>query len=529
VQPALWSIAVTPESPRVGVEDLRCVVHGLPASEVSLSWELNEQPYTGPQLADDLIPGGRLEAGGRYACVGERNGFTQRAETEVRVPSVLVLLADDLGWGDVNGFGKGPASITPQLDRLADEGVRFSQAYVSAPLCSPSRASLLTGRHPQRFGYEFNIAGWSGRGLPAEELTLGEVLGGRARTSYIGKWHLGVEPAFYPSRHGFEDFVGFLSGKHVSMEPGLVGVVTSAMTPEDIIDWTTPTFDELVLRNGAVSEWDGTQHLTDFFADEAIDRIQASDEPFFVLVSFNAPHLPLQAPLSHVALVPNGSLNPDIRAYQATVAGMDAAIGRILDAVDSSAHADDTLVVFLSDNGCPAEPGHGCSNQPLEGVKLQLTEGGLRVPMVARWPDRLMPGEFTDPVSAMDLLPTLAFAMGADLRRAPELDGVNLLPYLFGERPGEVPHEALYWRLGGVRAVRMGPYKLVQHRPAGLLWLFDVEADPAERFDLSADLPDVVEELIAALDAQEDIYIPPAWPPRPDVIDYYGTEVEFWR
>jgi arylsulfatase A-like enzyme len=526
---ATWGLTLTPRRARVGVDDLRCQVHGISPSQVDLRWEVDGRPMPEVTRGLHVLPAGRLAAGRTYTCVAERNGVAQRVRSHIRVPSVLVLLADDLGWGDVGAFGEGPAADTPRLDQLADEGVRFDQAYASAPMCGPSRAGLITGRQQQRFGFEYNPEGGRDRGLPTRETTLGEVLGTRVRTAFIGKWHLGDEPRFEPRQRGFDDFVGFLGGKQLSLDPSRPHVLTRWLRPADLTQWASTDLVDQVQRNGRPAEWDGQQHLTDFLADAAIAQITSSNRPFFTLVSFNAPHIPIQAPAEHLMLVANPSSDAETLAYQATVAGLDAAIGRILDAVAASPHGDDTLVVFLSDNGCPTALLGACSNDPLTGGKLLLTEGGLRVPMMLSWPDRLTQRVVHDPVSTLDLLPTLAGALDVDTTRLPALDGVNLLPFLAGSRVGEPPHDALAWRVGGIRAVRRGPYKLVEHVTERIRWLFDIDNDPEEQVNLAAALPDVVDELHELLEQRELRYMQPAWEGETEVRDYYGTDVVVWH
>jgi arylsulfatase A-like enzyme len=526
VAPPTWTVSVTPQAARVRVDDLICAVPGLPPAEVALRWEVDGQPLPASTDGAEVLPAATLRPGSDYTCVATYQGVSQRASARVRVPSVLVLLTDDLGWGDVNGFGTGPAAHTPRLDQLADQGVTFTQAYASAPVCGPSRAGLITGRQQQRFGFEFNLGAVSSWGLHPQERTMGDVLGSRVRTAYLGKWHLGTEPEFHPLARGFDAFAGFLAGRHINQQPNLPGALDAWLSAADLNQWSAPASNDPLQRLGIDAAWDGAQqHLTDYFADAAIETLFASDEPFFTFVSFNAPHLPLQATADHLALVPSPSGDPSVLAYQATVAGLDAAIGRVLDALAASAHGDDTLVAFLSDHGCPPALVGACSNDPLAGGKLLLTEGGLRVPLLLSWPDRLAPGVVDDPVSLLDLLPTFASALGVSGPALPQFDGVDLLPFL-ADPSATPPHPLLAWRLGPVRAVRVGPYKLIEHVPAGLSWLFDVEADPGEQFDLSASEPALLSELRAALDAQELSYQSPAWPGDVSSRTYFGVPVQ---
>lgn len=443
----------------------------------------------------------------------------------VRPANVVVLLADDLGYGDLALYG-GPTA-TPRLEGLAAQGVRFSQAYAAAPLCGPSRAGLLTGRAPNRYGFEYNVADdpdLADRGLEPSEKTLGDLLAARGYdTAAIGKWHLGAGAVHHPNVRGFQKFWGFLNGRRPSLQPGLPGVIEYQMDEGEIRQWPRVPGGFYVELNGVEVTLDD-RHLTDRIADEAADYVRHHTEaPFLLYVPFQATHFPIQATPDQLAAVPPVPGDDVSWAYRASVYALDNAIGHVLDAIDESGLAEHTLVVFASDNGCP-EPGVMCSNGDLTGGKLQLTEGGIRVPMVVRWPQHVLaPGTVSDEVvSLLDVLPTALHAAGAPLPST-ELDGVDLVPLLDGTATPPL-HEALYWRILPDRAIRQGDVKVVDllnHR-----WRFDLAADPGETVDLNADDHDGSMPYIDLLEQRgDDAYVPPAWVGRPATMSYYGTDV----
>jgi arylsulfatase A-like enzyme len=415
---------------------------------------------------------------------------------EAKQPNILLIVGDDMGYADV-GFHGCQDIPTPNLDRLAAAGVRFTNGYVSGPYCSPTRAGLLTGRYQQRFGHEFN-AGGAGTGLPTTETTLADRLrrAGYA-TAAIGKWHLGSAEQFHPQQRGFQEFFGFLGGAH---------------------DYFN---DQGIVRGSeAVKE---PEYLTDAIGRESSEFIKKQGEqPWFLYVAFNAVHTPMQADDSR--LMKFASIeNKTRRTYAAMMFAMDEAIGRIRRTVEETGQAERTLVVFLSDNGGPTMPGvtiNGSRNTPLRGSKRTTLEGGVRVPFVVAWPGHVKPGVYEQPVIQLDAHATALAAAGV----APEtkLDGIDLLPYVSGAKTG-TPHEALYWRFGQQMAIRMGDYKLVRYdRNADTLSgagnqgatetkLYNLASDIGEASDLAAKMPDKVKELQARWDEWNSQLVPPLW------------------
>jgi arylsulfatase A-like enzyme len=460
------------------------------------------------------------------------------------LPNVVLVVADDLGKHDVSLYE--PAAVaTPSLERLAQEGVTFSAGYVTSPVCSPSRAALLTGRYPQRFGFEllthdryprnrlewwvarafFSSHGWHAidelrvptardrdrQGLPPSELTLAELLRRRGyATGIFGKWHLGWGEHALPERRGFERQYGFYDAFSLYADPDDPAYegVRDAYFADRWQWWQGRRGGSVIRRDGVAIEESG--YLTDRIAEEAVAWIRAQQGPFFAYVPFNAPHAPLQAPRA-VAERFAAEPDPDRRVYLAMIAVLDEALGRILTALDEAGIADETLVVFTSDNGAATYTGVA-SNAPLRGGKLTNFEGGVNVPLVVRWPGRLASGgRYAEPVSTLDLFMTVARAAEVELPGDRAYDGVDLLPYLRGERSGP-PHEALFWRAGGHRAIRAGAYKLVSDARTETRVLYDMAQDPSEQRDLSAREPARVEELEARLRAWEATLVPPRWP-----------------
>ena len=411
---------------------------------------------------------------------------------ERRKPDILIIVSDDHGYADT-GFNGCKDIATPNLDSLAQTGVRLSNGYVSCPYCSPTRAGLLTGRYQQRFGHEFNpgAADSENIGLPLSETTLADRLKAAGYvTGVVGKWHLGGVPKFHPQRRGFDEFFGFLGGAH-SYFPGQGAPIyrgTEAVVEKD--------------------------YLTDAFAREAVSFVERhKKEPFFLYLAFNAVHTPMHADDKRIGRF--ASIKDESRRkYAAMLTALDEGVGKVLEALRASGLEQDTLIVFLSDNGGPTMRGttiNGSRNDPLRGSKRTTLEGGIRVPFVVRWKGSLPEGSvYEQPVIQLDVLPTVLAAAGLKTDTDWRLDGVNLLPHLKGEK-SEPPHDALYWRLGQQTAVRRGDWKLVRYDQTADLAgatsdaqseakvtqprLYNLAQDVGEGKDLAADHPEKVKEL----------------------------------
>jgi arylsulfatase A-like enzyme len=408
-----------------------------------------------------------------------------------RKPNIVLILADDLGYGDLGVQGC-PDIPTPNVDGLAQHGTRFTDAYVSCPVCSPTRAGLLTGRYQQRFGHETNPgpqeAADSAFGLPVSETLMPQRLKALGyRTGMVGKWHLGYKPELQPSRRGFDEFFGFLGGAHAYLP---------ARGQAQILRGTEPVTEK--------------EYLTDAFAREAaafIDRHRR--DPFFLYLAFNAVHTPMQSVDKYRARF--GAIKDETRrTHAAMLAAMDDGVGQVLKTLRQHELERDTLVIFLSDNGGPT-PQTTSSNAPLRGYKAQMWEGGIRIPFMVQWKGRLPEGRVCRrPVISLDLLPTAVAAGGGTVSPDWKLDGVNLLPLLAGETAA-VPHETLCWRMVDKRAIRHGDWKLVvetgQKQPA----LFNLAEDIGEKRDLAGAMPEKVKELEDRYRAWSAQMIPPAW------------------
>jgi arylsulfatase A-like enzyme len=410
-----------------------------------------------------------------------------------RRPNVVLIVSDDQGYADLGCFGSKQVK-TPNLDRLAREGVRATSFYVTWPACTPSRGSLLTGRYPQRNGLydmvrndvvnyghkytpeEYAVSPEMTLGLDVREQTLGDVLRRAGyRTGIVGKWDMGQAKRFLPLQRGFDVFFGH----------GNNG-----------IDYYTHE------RYGVPSLFRGNERVreegyaTDLFRREALRFIgESKGKPFFLYLPFNAPHVAstygpekYQVPAKYLAMYPDADPKANRTKYLAMVTCMDEAIGAVLDRLAALGLERDTLVLFFSDNG-GARPG---DNGPLRGFKTQMFEGGLRVPFLARWPGCLPAGRVTDEfLSTLEVLPTLAAATGAPLPEKVILDGFDMLPVLEGRT--ESPRAEMFWQRRGDKAARVGPYKWVESAKGS--GLFDLSRDIGETTDLSHEHPDVLKRV----------------------------------
>jgi len=416
------------------------------------------------------------------------------ADTPARPPNVVIFLSDDLGWGEL-GFQGNQQIPTPHHDSIAANGVRFTQGYVAATYCSPSRAGLLTGRYPTRFGHEFNPGGnRATAGLPLSEKTIAERMKSAGyQTICVGKWHLGEDPKFYPTARGFDEFYGTLANTPF-IKPKLFMDTRKA---KEVVEVTDPNF-----------------YTTDAYAERACDFIDRNkDKPFLLYLPFNAQHAPLEAPQKYMERVKALKIeDPKRQLFAGMMLAMDDAIGRVLGKLRETGLEQNTLVWYLADNGGPTQ-GTTSSNGVLRGFKMTTNEGGTRVPIVVQWKGRLPAGKVYDqPVIQLDILPTVFAAIGKPLDvQSEKLDGVDLLPYLSGENAAR-PHQTLYWRFGEQWAVRDGDWKLVASRVDGNTpRLINLAEDAAEAKDLSAAHPDKVKALKAKWDTWSGQQAPPAW------------------
>lgn len=520
-------VLLTNLAPQAHVDDLGCTVSGPGAT--GHQWFRDGLVWDGDVAArsalSSTIPSSALAAGRRWTCVlegGPDDGLS--ADAIAKRPDVVLLFADDLGFGDVGAFGAA-TGVTPRIDTLADEGVRFTEGYASAPVCSPSRAGIFTGRQGSRFGFEYNVGASvperPRRGLPITERTLGDVMQDAGYTTALfGKWHLGYQVEHRPWTRGFDHFFGFLSGQRSMTDPAREDVLSRYLFGWTVEQWDSGRIEDSLIENGELVTLDD-RHLTDRLADEAITWMQAqpAEDSLLMVVAFNAPHIPLQATPEHLALVPDPPTDDDdTLAYLGMVVALDRAIGRVVDALEAAGRGD-ALIIVTSDNGCVDVP--YCSNGPLNGAKGSLMEGGVRVPYVLRWPGVAEPGTTSDAlVSTLDILPTFAGAAGLRGDALPELDGLDLRHHLQGR--AEIVHDALYWRILPARAIRRADAKLTQVWQRS--WLYDLGSDLGEASDLSKAQPADVLDLEARLVEQGLLYQSPAWQPQWTEASYYDSE-----
>ena len=435
-------------------------------------------------------------------------------------PNIIVLLADDLGYGELGCQGNEEIP-TPHIDSIAANGVRFTNGYVTGPNCSPSRAGFLSGRIPTRFGYENNPIGHRNEdpaiGFPTSETTLAETMQDAGYTTgLLGKWHLGGTAAYHPFRHGFEEFFGFMHEGHYFVQPPYEGVTTmlrrKTLPDGEVGRWigkkkliyhkwpsNEPDYDadNPIIRGGQpVME---TEYLTDALTREAVDFIDRHDDkPFFLYLAYNAVHSPLQGAdaymrkFSHIQDIQR-------RIFAAMLANMDDSVGAVMKQLRKSGLEENTLVFFLSDNGGPTRE-LTSSNAPLRGQKGMMYEGGLRVPFMVQWKGTLPKGKvYNHPVTSLDIYATAAANAKAT---APEnIEGVDLIPYLTSKR-SDRPHDTLFWRQGNKAGLRHGDLKLVRmggRKAVGnAKWeLYDLSKDISEERNLAKANPEHLSELVA--------------------------------
>ena len=451
-----------------------------------------------------------------------------------RPPNIILIVADDLGYNDISTFGGGIVQ-TPSIDRLAKEGAVFNQSYSGASTCAPSRAMMMTGRYPTRTGFEFtptpagmgkavsligggmdnnlppgfydeameaNQPPYELKGLPPEEITIAETLKDSGYyTAHIGKWHLGIDNGMAPHEQGFDDSLLMTGGLYLPEDD--LNVV-NAKIPFDPIDkflWKAMTYSN-TFNSGDENRFKPKGYLTDYWTDESINVIKANkNRPFFLYLAHWGPHTPLQATREDYDAV--GDIQPHRkRVYAAMIRAIDRSVGRVLDTLDQEGLVDNTLVMFTSDNGGAGYIGIPEVNQPFRGWKITMFEGGLRVPMMIKWPSKITAGTVVDtPVAHIDVMPTLT-AAAATQSKAAEIDGVNLLPLVTRQGDQSWDRETLFWQNGHYQVVRHGDWKLqVNDRPTDGLqyWLFDLAKDPTEQNNLATVRQDKVNELNALL------------------------------
>lgn len=387
-------------------------------------------------------------------------------------PNIIVIMADDLGWGDISANGSDMIS-TPNIDRLAEQGIRLTSFYAGSNVCTPSRAALMTGRYPIRSGMQHVVMPHHDGGLPQSEFTIAELMkNAKYATGMVGKWHLGHQEKHWPTEHGFDEFYGV--------------AYSNDMKPFDLYHHKT-----------VVQSPVDQQKLTDRYASAATDFIaRNADRPFFLYYAETFPHIPLFVPDDKAKQSKAG-------LYGDVVEHLDAGIGRIMKALDKHGLTDNTLIIVTSDNG-PWFEGDG---GPMRGRKGETFEGGYRVPFIARWPGKFRAGSLSKEMAMnIDLLPTLASITGQELPKDRTIDGRDISAMLAKGEPS--PHETLFFFDGNnIAAVRDNRYRLVLNgfyrnfpvpfEQFGAALLFDLKTDPLERFNYLRDNPEVYKKLMS--------------------------------
>ena len=400
-------------------------------------------------------------------------------------PNFVLIVADDLGFGDLslNGSSQIP---TPNIDRLAKEGVNFSHGYVSSSVSSPSRAGFLTGKNQVSFGHDNNIGGSQPGfdaeflGLPLTELTIADRLKEHGYVNgLIGKWHLGDAPQFHPLKRGFDEFWGYTGGGHDYFKEKPDGTDYNSAIE---CNYKTPQ---------------SLTYITDDKGDECIDFIKRHKaDPFFLFASFNAPHAPMQATEADLKLFAHIK-NEKRRTYCAMVHRLDVNVGRIMETLKTEGLDENTLIVFISDNGGPVDQ-NSSMNAPYRGQKGTLLEGGIRVPFIMKWSGRLPAGiDYPHPVTSLDFAPTFLDEASGLKQDSIEFDGVNLIPYITGENRSK-PHESIKWRFTISAAIREGDWKLVR-LPDRLPMLYNLADDVSELNDISLQNLDRTKKMLKKL------------------------------
>lgn len=458
-----------------------------------------------------------------------------KIDTEDPPPNIILIVADDLGYNDISTFGGGVTEgfKTPGIDRLAEEGVVFSQAYSGASTCAPSRAMLMTGRYPTRTGFEFTPTpagmaravstvtstlqpsstppsyydaevershpSYEEKGLLTGELTIAELLrDSDYYTAHIGKWHLGRENGMGPNAQGFDDSLLMTSGLYLPEDHPDVVNAKLDFDPIDRFLWAAMRY-AASFNTTSDDVFEPGGYLTDYWTDESVKVIRNNkDRPFFLYLAHWGPHTPLQATRADYEAV--GDIRPHRkRVYAAMIRAVDRSVSRILDTLEEEGIADNTMVVFTSDNGGAGYIGLPGVNQPFRGWKITMFEGGIRVPLFMKWPAQLPAGTVVEtPTAHIDVMPTIAAATGAVIPEGVAIDGVPVLDLAQGQSDAEWTRDTLFWQNGHYQVVRHNDWKLQvnERRTDGKkVWLFDLATDPTEQVNLAPTRPKVVAQL----------------------------------
>ena len=487
-----------------------------------------------------------------------------------RPPNIILIMTDDMGFNDISLYNGGAADgslMTPNIDALAQQGVQFDNGYAANAICAPSRATLLTGRYSTRFGFEYTpifklgpkLFQWmeelepgplpmiidqqtadalppvSELGMPNSEITIAEVLQDKGYyTAHIGKWHVGSVGDMRPEHQGFDDSLDMHGTLYL---PEQHPEVINAKVPGDAIDRMVWATGEYAVKFNGSEAFEPQGYLTDYFTDEAVKVIEKNrNQPFFLYLAHWGVHNPLQAAkadydaLSHIK-------DERLRVYAGMIKALDRSVAKVEETLAANGLTDNTLIIFTSDNGGAGYIDLADVNKPYRGWKLNHFEGGTHVPYMAKWPAKIAAGtKMNAPIHHIDLFHTIAAAAGAQVPTDRKLDGVDLLPFIRGEREG-VPHKTLFWRQGSQQTVLSEGWKLIRadqpEKPAGTAqkkFLFHLTLDPTEQHNLVGSHADKVAELDALLDAHNTEQVEPLWPSvllAPQLIDKAGSYQQY--
>ncbi len=463
-------------------------------------------------------------------------------------PNILFIVVDDLGKFELSAYGS-ETMYTPHIDQLAKEGVLFTDCYVNAPVCSPSRAGLLTGRYPQRYGFETqpmemypnNLAVYAmgkymmntgdfvmatkpkfppewqmvKQGVPPTEMNLAEILKMRNyNTACIGKWHLGTSSDLIPNSRGFDEQYGFYGAFSLyskkRQSPNMVNYIQDSFSSKH--QWKEGRKEtSAIRRNDKVIKEE--RYLTYAILEEGMSFMAANmnkPEPFFLYLAFNAAHVPFQAPRVYYEMHADED-EENKRVYYAMIHALDDAIGGLMEKMKLLGLDENTIIYFISDNGGASYTG-ATTNFPYKGGKLTTFEGGVNVPCIIKWKGHLPEGlVYDNPISSMDLYKTAVDIAECPLPDDRVYDGVNLIPYLTGKKLGQ-PHEAFYWRADHIHAMRKGDYKFLLSTRDNWAEVYKISEDKYEQYDLNLEYPDILKKMQIDFDEWQKGLKSPLWP-----------------
>ena len=487
-------------------------------------------------------------------------GPSQNLNIDDTRPNIILILADDMGYNDISLHNGGAADgtlQTPHIDSLAESGIWFSRGYAANATCSPSRASIMTGKYPTRFGFEFTPVPDAGRtvlnwlvqeddsalrgridreiasnlppfleqGMPSEQITIAEILKNSGYyTAHIGKWHLGHAYGMDPQSQGFHDSLSLQGGYYLPQDhPDVVNAKFD--TSIDKMVWSSGQY-AAKFNGGDLFKPEG--YVTDYYTQEALKVIDKNkNRPFFLYLSHWAIHNPLQALRSDVEKMSHMSEH-NLQVYSGMISALDRSVGLIIKKLKELDIYGKTLIIFTSDNGGANYIELEDVNKPYRGWKISFFEGGIRVPFIASWPDEINPNQISDSaVHHFDIFPTIAAAAKAELSKESKIDGVNLMPFIKNENSNE-PHETLFWRSGNHQSVLHGKWKYIISKKENFRWLFDTSIDPLEETNLIEKHPEearMIEKLLSEFNSeQKDPLFPSAYE-APILIDKYDGQI----